>query len=435
MANQRLNRRNFIGALGAAGLLGSLRSGLRAEPGRKPSPGFPFAGDFEFMTLPSAGADFFSEEAMLREIGEPSLRTPDNVEAVAYNFPSWHPSPYMEERFGKGWTEFETLKNARPLFHGHLWPKFPLWGYFDESDPAWAAREIDAASDHGLSAWMIDWYWHDGVQFYHEQLEKGFLRAPNRAKLKFALMWANHDWKNVYPAASPDEAGVLLPQTHSIEDFRKVTRYCIDRYFGQANYWRINGALVFGIFDLNKVIHFLGEDGTRRALDEMRAAVMKAGLGELHIQSNNGHEGIEGRLRQLGVDSATTYHTMGWTYNRPRGSANAYGEGAAASIRAWRKQRSQCNVPTFPDCPVGWDDSPRFGLGSHPAVGRSPDQFERLVRAARHFVADDKVRVVYVSAWNEWTEDHMLLPDTIWGYSYLEALRRAVGSSRPGAPA
>ena len=67
-----------------------------------------------------------------------------------------------------------------------------------------------------------------------------------------------------------------------------------------------------------------------------------------------------------------------------------------------------------------------FGLGAHPAIGRSPDQFERLVRAARHFVADDKAKVVYISAWNEWTEDHFLLPDAIWGYSYLEALRRAI---------
>jgi hypothetical protein len=137
---------------------------------------------------------------------------------------------------------------------------------------------------------------------------------------------------------------------------------------------------------------------------------------------------MEGRLRELGVDSATTYHTMGWTYNRPRGVADAYGDGAAESIRSWIRLRGASNVPIFPDCPVGWDDSPRFGLGSHPAVGRSPDQFERLVRGARHFVANEKVKIVYVSAWNEWTEDHMLLPDAIWGYSYLEALRRALGA-------
>jgi len=117
---------------------------------------------------------------------------------------------------------------------------------------------------------------------------------------------------------------------------------------------------------------------------------------------------------------------VSWTYTKPAGSTGAYGTGAADSIRNWRSQRAACNVPTFPDCPVGFDDSPRFGLGSHPAVGRSPDQFERLVRAARHFVAGDNAKVVYVSAWNEWTEDHCLLPDTIWGYSYLEALRRAL---------
>ncbi|HEY1793184.1 MAG TPA: glycoside hydrolase family 99-like domain-containing protein [Opitutaceae bacterium] len=380
------------------------------------------------MLQPAMLGSYFSEEAMLRRLGVKALRAPADVEVVAYNFPSWHPSPYMEGLFGKGWTEFETLKDSRALFPGHLFPKYPLWGYFDESNPEWAAREIDAAAGHGLTAWMIDWYWHDGVQFYHEQLEKGFLNAHNRARLKFAIMWANHDWKNVYPAKSPGEAAVLLPQTHSLEDFRRVTRYYIDHYFHQPNYWRIDGALVFGIFDLGKVIQYLGEDGTKRALEEMRAAVRKAGLGELHIQSNNGHGGVENRLRELGIDSATIYHTFAWTYQGGPGTAGTYGQGAAKSIDTWESQKRLCNVQTFPDCPVGFDDSPRFGTGSHMAVGRSPDQFERLVRAARHFVADDKTKVIYVSAWNEWTEDHVLLPDSIWGYSYLEALMRAASS-------
>ena len=384
MNESLLNRRKFLGTIGAAGLLGALRSG--AAPGT----GTPFAPGFSALPLSEMEGHFFSEKAMLRALGVLELRQPEGVEAVAYNFPSWHPSPFMEDRFGKGWTEFETLKNAEPLFHGHLWPKFPLWGYFDEADPEWAAREIAAAADHGLNAWMIDWYWHNGTQFYHEQLEKGFLKAANRSRLKFALMWANHDWKNVYPAKNPFDAATMLPQVHSAEDFRAVTRYCIEHYFSQPNYWRINGALVFGIFDLMKVIHYLGEDGTRRVLDEMRAAVAKAGLGELHIQSNNGHEGIEGRLRSIGIDSATIYHTFGWTYRRPPGVAESYGLAASESVDQWGTLKAAANVPTFPDCPVGFDDSPRFGLGAHPAIGRSPDQYERLVRAARHFVADEK---------------------------------------------
>jgi len=79
------------------------------------------------------------------------------VEVVAFNFPSWHASPYMEEHFGKGWTEYDTLRNARPLFPGHTMPHYPLWGYYDESDPAWAAREVDLAATYGVDAWMVDW--------------------------------------------------------------------------------------------------------------------------------------------------------------------------------------------------------------------------------------------------------------------------------------
>jgi Glycosyltransferase WbsX len=79
--------------------------------------------------------------------------------------------------------------------------------------------------------------------------------------------------------------------------------------------------------------------------------------------------------------------------------------------------------------PVRWAGTtvPASGEYSSVAINRTPDQFERLVRAARHFVASgDKQKLPYIGAWNEWTEDGVLLPDTYWGFSYLEALRRAI---------
>lgn len=86
-------------------------------------------------------------------------------------------------------------------------------------------------------------------------------------------------------------------------------------------------------------------------------------------------------------------------------------------------------VPFFPCCTIGWDDSPRFGEASSIAIDRTPDQFELLMRAARHFIAEaSHSKLIYINAWNEWTEDNVLLPDSYWGYSYLEALRRAVKS-------
>ena len=59
-----------------------------------------------------------------------------NTKIYAYYFPNWHPDKRNDEWHGKGWTEWEVVKCARPRFEGHYQPLKPLWGYEDESDPA-----------------------------------------------------------------------------------------------------------------------------------------------------------------------------------------------------------------------------------------------------------------------------------------------------------
>ena len=398
---------------------------LKAEP-TVTSTDPPGALPTNLMGIPAIDS-YFTDEALFKALGTRTLQKPADVQVIAFNFPSWHPSPYMESLFGKGWTEYDTLRNAKSLFPGHTMPHFPLWGYYNEADPVWAAREIDLAADYGVNAWMIDWYWHNGRQFYQEQLEQGLLKAPNRSRLKFAIMWANHDWKNVYPARSPEEAAILLPQTHSLKDFETVTNYCAERYFSQSNYFRIDQAPLFGIFDMGKIIQQLGEEGLKRAIDIIRDRSRQLGFANIHLQVCNGAGQYEKKLRDFGFDSATLYGTLAWTYGgKPRASRIPYGAGASESISLWKERSAASPVPFFRTCSAGWDDSPRFGQYASVAINRSPDQFERLARAARHFAANDKhPKLVYIGAWNEWTEDSVLLPDSYWGYSYLEALRRA----------
>jgi hypothetical protein len=405
-------------------------SGLQTEgkPAQRPAMTQPDALVPPSLMGQEAEAAYFGERELETALGTKDLQKPQ-IEVVAFNFPSWHPSPFMEQHFGQGWSEFDTLRNARALFPGHTMPHFPLWGYYDESDPVWAAREVELASSFGVDAWMIDWYWHEGTQFYHEQLEQGLLRAENRASLKFAIMWANHDWKNVYPARSPDEAAILLPQIHTLSDFEKVANYCAEHYFSQPNYLTIDGAHVFALFDAGKVVEQLGEDGLRRSLDLVRERAHRLGFPRLHLQVCNGFQRYERRLRSLGFDSAAAYGTIAWTYGDRHGVRLPYGLAAREAVTSWQQRRENLDVPYYPTVSVGWDDSPRFGEYAGVAINRSPDQFERLMRAARHFTASSQgSRLVYIGAWNEWTEDGVLLPDTIWGYSYLEALRRAVRS-------
>jgi hypothetical protein len=424
-----MERRQFFKALGSSA---AAMEATRVWAGPVPASELPVASNFSNVPAVNPGdlESYFNEEKLRRVIDTTAPLRGIKFEVVAYNFPSWHPSPFMERIFGKGWTEFETLKNSRPLYPGHLFPKYPLWGYFNEAEPEWAEREIETAVDFGVDVWMIDWYWHGGTMFYHEQLEDGFLKAGNRSRLKFALMWANHHWNNVYPARSPREAATLLPQLHSEDDTLKLIDYCIEHYFHQPNYWRIEGRPVFAIFNLNLLLETFSPDQIRRVFDQMRERVARAGLGELHLQASHVYGGHEHQLKSLGFDSATLYHTFGWSYGgRPPGSRTPYGVAAERTVQVWKETAAKLSVPFFPDCPVGWDDSPRFGSSAHMVNERSPDQYERLLRAAQYFSAASPAtpKIVFLSAWNEWTEDHVLLPDTVFGYSYLDAVRRVFG--------
>ena len=421
-----MKRRTFLTKAVQAGLTAGLVTTLDAQTtdNKQVASKIP-AEQMPALMGEQAMAEYFTDKRLQAALGVTQLLTPQDVQVIAFNFPSWHPSSFMEARFGKGWTEFETLRNARTLFPGHSMPHYPLWGYYNEADPAWAAREVELAASYGVTAWMVDWYWHEGVQFYQEQLEQGFLKAENRNKLKFALMWANHDWKNVYPARSPAEAAMITPQVHTLADFDRVTEYCAEHYFSQSNYLRIADAPLFAIFDIGKLVEQLGSEGPRRALERMRERALRLGYPRLHLQVVGGYDRYLGQLSAFGFDSVTQYGTFGWTYGaKPPGSRISYGIGAMEAIASWQKMQASVSIPFYPCTQVGWDDSPRFEEFAAIAINRSPDQFERLVRGARHMLANSHQKLLYVAAWNEWTEDHVLLPDTLWGYSYLEALHR-----------
>jgi len=117
-----------------------------------------------------------------------------DYEVAVYYFPNYHLDSINAKWHGKGWTEWDVVKSAKARFPGHLQPKVPSWGYFQESDSKWTAKEIDLAADNGITCFIYDWYWYSNTgQYLQEGLEKGFLKAPNRNRLKFAIMWANHD--------------------------------------------------------------------------------------------------------------------------------------------------------------------------------------------------------------------------------------------------
>lgn len=239
-------------------------------------------------------------------------------EIAAYYFPNYHYDARNDAWHGKGWTEWGLVKRAEPRFEGHVQPKVPLWGYEDEANPGVMAKKIDAAADNGLTTFIFDWYWYEDGPFLNRCLDEGFLGAANNSRLKFSLMWANHDWLEIHPATRAKPYALRAAGQVSERAFVEATEHMIRHYFGHPSYWKVNGGLYFSIYELMSLVKsFGGIDETGRILRDFRRRVREAGLGELHlnavvwgVQILPGETKISNpaeMLDMLGFDSVTSY--------------------------------------------------------------------------------------------------------------------------------
>lgn len=374
-------------------------------------------------------------------------------EVAAYYFPQYHVDPRNNRWHGTGWTEWNLLRLATPRFPGHRQPIVPAWGYFDEADPSWAARQIDLAADHGITTFLFDWYWYAGKPFLQGALERGFLQAPNRERLKFALMWANHDWVNLFPTRYTNKPELLASGKVSSAGFERLTDYLIEHYFTQPNYLTIAGAPFFSLYELGSFIAGLGGvDAAADALSSFQEKVRQAGLPGVHLNAILwGVQSIPSQIKvhdvpaviaRLGFASVGSYawihHDDPTSQNFPRGD---YLRAAAANYRTWEEQPERFQLPYFPNVTMGWDSTPRtaqsevYGPGGYPwwpvLEGNTPAAFQEALERARAFL--DRYprfpKLITINAWNEWTEGSYLLPDTRTGTAYLEAVRAVFGAS------
>ncbi len=385
----------------------------------------------------------------------PAGRQTSNYQIAVYYWPNYHIDPRNEAKLGKGWTEWELVKGGRPKFPGHDQPHVPLWGYRDESDPKEMARSIDAMADHGITAILFDWYRYNDGSFLDDCLRKGFLKAPNRNRIQFALMWANHDFVDIFPRRSGNPT-LWYPGAVTRQTFDRVTTEAVRDLFSQPNYWKIEGKPYFSIYELHTMIKGLGGlEQTRDALESFRARAKAAGFPGLHLNIvgwgvTQSMKLVTGKpmtkvdpsriikseadlLAYLNADSVTwyTWAHIAW----PTDPTETYDHWGARSVPLWSQWQDNVHIPFYPHVSVGWDGSPRNYPGGI-IVDNSPALFRKYLEQAKSYLdrqPPDR-RILTVNAWNEWVEGSYLEPDKKWGMDYLQAIQRVFGA-RPSVGA
>ena len=367
-------------------------------------------------------------------------------DVAAYVWPAYQPEPRWAELgiFVDGKGEWQNLYEAKKRQECDYQGVKPLWGYEDESDPVAVARKIDAATAAGVNVFIYDWYWYGGRPFLENALDKGFLGAKNCERMKFYVMWANHDvtglWNNKMSTAD-GKNDVIWPAKVSDKDFNVIVDRWIKLYFSRPNYYKIDGKPVLSIYDIEGFVKWDGLDKAKARLAYLRERVKSAGFPGLHLQVVGGYFMVNAKdaLPELGVDSFTSYSWNDGTWGqindkaRPEFSYSEWGDAAVKFHDRYMAGAKALGAVYFPNLTVGWDTNARYPMTETRRIVRNsnPVDFERFARHVKSW-ADANIpanmpKLITVNSWNEWTEGTYLEPDDRFGYGYLNALWNVFG--------
>ena len=371
----------------------------------------------------------------------------NKYDIAAYVWPAYTGDELRTRMFWpEGIGEWQSVKNAeansleyKPEWYETWKKRKPLWGYVNEANTDIMQLQIDCAVDHGVNVFIYDWYWYDNRPFLENCLNDGFLKANNSHKMKFYIMWANHDANHGWDIRHSDEVArnVIWQGAVDRKQFEIIGRRWIDRYFTKENYYRIDGKPVVSIYSLRDFVIGLG--GVKQAADALnwlRNEAMKAGLPGVHVQFirwNGDVENLSGvdsnvmetgaeLIEKLGFDSLTHYQFCHFT-----SIDRDYSDIIADVVKEWGEIDKEYHIPYYPHVSVGWDNNPRLKkLRPNIVKNNTPQNFELALRQAKAYVDthDLPAPLITINSWNEWTETSYLEPDELNGYGYLEAVKR-----------
>lgn len=260
-------------------------------------------------------------------------------------------------------------------------------------------------------------------------------------------MWANHNATHLWDKRNSDSdvdtviwSGVVTPKI-----FSEICDRTIEKYFKKSNYYCIDGCPVYMVFDIDNLIRSFGtSDECKKAIAQFRQKTIDAGFKGLHFQfihwrdrvfnwleDNDSQKGVTSAEMYdfLGADSVTNYNWGGVT-----DFDGDFNDVADGYLNAIEKESGKLNVPYYPNVSVGWDNNVRFNnFVPGVVVNNTPQNFKNACEKIKAFAngAIEKgcmqAPFITVNSWNEWTETSYLLPDDLYGFGYLEAIKEVFG--------
>lgn len=364
---------------------------------------------------------------------------------IAMYLPQYHPIPENDDFWGKGFTDWVTVKKAKPLFEGHKQPKVPLNNnYYDLSLKENVKWQVELANEYGIYGFGVYHYWFNNDKNILTKPAE-IMRDNDDIPIKYFLAWDNANWKrswsNVYgnawaPIMEKDKnkkqgPEILIPYILGSEkDWENHYNYILS-HFKSPNYIKQNGRPVFVILQHDEQIKNM------------------CGYWD-KLAKRDGFEGIHFIFKMNSQskfnksDSLFYYEPIshGW-------SLKTFSKKVLSKLynilfyhsdlkeysydKIWNtiiKSAKQENNCAFPGAFVSYDDTPRRGKNGIIVRDSSPSKFKKYMEELIKISNRKGKEYIFLTAWNEWGEGAYLEPDCDNGFEYLKSLKDAINSAK-----
>lgn len=370
-----------------------------------------------------------------------------NTKIITMYLPQFHCIPENDEFWGKGFTDWVTVKNASPLFEGHQQPRIPLNNnYYDLSVKETVVWQSKLAKEFGIYGFGVYHYWFNN--------EKNLLTKPvelirdnPEIDINYCFVWDNNNWKrswsnvegnswapvNENPNQKTTGPKILIPYVLGEKsDWKKHFDY-INTFFKDKRYIRKDNRPVFCIFNYSPSLDAMVEYWNKLAKESGFDGIFIIYKYLDKFSFGKKKDVMPGLVK---YNYEPIYH--GWykknfwlrVKNRFLKEINYQEKGIHVYEYddIWKKILKDAeNVfkdeSFFHGGFVDYDDTPRRGRNGKVVKGSTPEKFKKYLRRLIEISERQGKEYLFLTAWNEWGEGAYLEPDTNNGLKYLEVIK------------
>lgn len=372
------------------------------------------------------------------------------MKIIPVYLPQFHTIPENDKWWGKGFTEWANVKNAKPLFKGHQQPRVPLNNnYYDLSELDTLEWQCRIAREYGIYGFCMYHYWFNGKILLHKPMEM-LLRHPE-IDINYCISWANGEWRDTWKCKDTKSTNILISDDFNNEDywvdhFNYMLPFFYDkRYMKEDNKPLLVIYTPHIILKLNKMLDLWTKMAKKAGFNGMIYIYQSAASNldnswdrsrfEYGIEMNPGYvngmrKGNSAKLISRWMKYSREIKRALHINNSLIRQKNSKEVGIYDYDAVWQeilRLRPSGTTKMIPCAYTDWDNTPRFGINGTCYADVSTQKFKHyfaiLVENAKKYYKSDKI---FVFAWNEWAEGGYLEPDELYGFGFLEAIKEVL---------